>query len=477
MPRAIRENARCALLALTGSALTAMVGLQEIAWGGDYERESQPAFEALAHGHLIAFLQRVPAYGGSLVERAPFALVPGLWGGGEEAVYRLVALPCLLAGAALAVWLLAQVRAQERSSGRRLMTTKIAVLCLCVANPITVRALELGHPEELLGAVLCVWGVLLAQRGKALSAGVVLGLAIANKEWAIVALGPALIALPSRRMLMLGGAGATAALVLAPMALVGGGGFLTGARASAAPAGVIFQPMQVFWFLGHHSARAGHLLGAVKHDFRLAPSWIGELSHPLIIAVALPLTLLCQFGRGGGARSAGSAAGAGAARSAGAAQGASGGQGSSGAQAPATGRGAPRADPLLLLALLLLLRCMLDTWDNVYYPLPFVVSLLVWEVCSRRRPPVLGLAATAIVWFNGWLSLHASADFQAALFLAWSLPLTGYLCALLYMPGRLLAGLAQETTVSSLLREVRISPPSGLTTIRSSIRTPQLPGR
>jgi hypothetical protein len=90
----------------------------------------------------------------------------------------------------------------------------------------------------------------------------------------------------------------------------------------------------------------------------------------------------------------------------------------------------------LLLALLLLLRCMLDTWDYVYYPLPFVIALLVWETCSLRRAPLLALAGTALAWVNGWLSLHSSADFQAAFFLAWSLPFAASLGVMLYLPGR-----------------------------------------
>ena len=259
--RALRTNAPALLFALAGCAVTVWLGLREMLPGGDYQTEVRPSFDALAQGHIASFLRLVPAYGGSLIERAPFALIPGIWGGGQEAVYRTVAVPCLIAGVALGLWLVAQARSQGRSAA-----AKALVLGLCVVNPITVRALELGHPEELLGAVLCVWAVLLAQRGRAVSAGIVLGLAIANKEWALLAVGPALLALPSRRMLMLLCTGAVAALVLAPLVLVGGGGFVAGARASALPGATIFQPMQVFWFFGHHSAQAAHLLGAAKRD-------------------------------------------------------------------------------------------------------------------------------------------------------------------------------------------------------------------
>jgi hypothetical protein len=328
--------------------------------------------------------------------------MPGIWGGGQEAVYRTVAVPCLIAGVALGLWLVAQARSQGRSAA-----AKALVLGLCVVNPITVRALELGHPEELLGAVLCVWAVLLAQRGRAVSAGIVLGLAIANKEWALLAVGPALLALPSRRMLMMLCSGVAAALVLAPLALVGGGGFVAGARASALPGATIFQPMQVFWFFGHHSAQAAHLLGAAKREYRLAPSWVSAISHPLVIAVAVPLTALA-FGRRR--------------------------RENHGPNGRATGSGG-RANPMLLLALLLLLRCMLDTWDNVYYPLPLVIALLVWETCTLGRAPVLALIATALVWLIAWPSLDLSVDLQSALFLAWSVPLAISLGVMLYLPG------------------------------------------
>src|SRR5450759_5504604 len=107
----LRENALSAFMAGAGCATVAWLSLFGFAWN-DYDVEVRPAFDALVHGHLLTFLQLAPAYGGSLVERAPFALLPGLWGGGELAVYRMVALPCLLAAAALGVWLVARMRAR-----------------------------------------------------------------------------------------------------------------------------------------------------------------------------------------------------------------------------------------------------------------------------------------------------------------------------------------------------------------------------
>src|SRR6185312_9987950 len=156
MRRVLRENALCALAAAGGCAALAWLGLYGFAWN-DYDVEVRPAVEALTAGHLHAFLSLSPVYGGSLIERAPFALLGSLAGGGELAVYRLLALPCLLASAALGVWLLAKMRAERSTTLARAVT-----LGLCVANPVTLRALEVGHPEDLLGACAALAAVLLA---------------------------------------------------------------------------------------------------------------------------------------------------------------------------------------------------------------------------------------------------------------------------------------------------------------------------
>jgi Glycosyltransferase family 87 len=378
---------------------------------------------------VLDFLRLAPSYGGSLIERAPFALVPGLWGGGELAVYRMVALPCLLAAAVLGVLLVARMRREGRST-----LARAVALGVCVANPVTLSALELGHPEELLGAALCVAAVLLAARSSAgragpIWAGVVLGLAIANKEWALLAVGPVLLVLPAKRRLScIMSTVATAGAVLAPLAIVSSGGFAAGTRALAAPSSAIFQPWQLWWFLGHHGALVHGAFGAPKPGYRTAPGWTGNLAHPLILAVGAAIAAVLWLRR----------------------------------------RQLGERDALLALALALLLRCLLDTWDVVYYTLPFLLALLAWEVRGpATRPPVLALSSTALVWISfRWLPFHASADAQAAAFLAWSLPLAAWLGMRLYRPGR--AGLrrgleaerpagAQEMTVSSLGRLVSTS--------------------
>ena len=334
--------------------------------GATTTRRSSAALRALAHGDISGFLGALPAYGGSFVLRAPFAGATAALGGGELAVFRAVSIPCLVAGAWLAVVLARRMGERGRSNGVRAL-----VVGLCAANPVTLRALDLGHPEELLCAALAIGAVLAARDRRTVLAAILLGLAIATKAWAVLAIGPVLLALPARRALALAIAGAVAVAVLAPIALAGAHGTLV---TGSSTTGQIFQPWQLFWWLGD----AGHVViggnGLPKPaGYRVPPEWLSPLTHPLIVGLVVPLSLLWARVRGA----------------------------------------APRIDGeqvLALLALLLLLRCVLDPWNTIYYELPFLLALLAWEALQRpERPPVAALAATVLVWLTfqwapGWLS-------------------------------------------------------------------------
>jgi hypothetical protein len=379
------------LAAAAATGATGWLGLYGFAWN-DYNNEAQPAVEALIHGHLVTFLKIAPIYGGSLLERAPFALLPGVWGGGPLAVYRMLALPCLLAAMILGLWLVSRMR--KRSDG--VLACAVA-LGICVANPLTLAALEVGHPEELFGGALCVGAVLLAVRGRPVWAALLLGLAIANKEWALLAVGPVLLALPARRVLCLTLAAALSILIVAPFTLVGASVFTAGLHGAVSSSSEIFQPWQIWWFLGHHGPVVRGLFGVVKPGYRTAPAWIGAISHPSVLVAGGLFSAALWWSR----------------------------------------RDQPRAisesDALLLLALVLLTRCMFDTWDNGYYPLPFVLALLCWESLSFRRIPILSLLSVLAVWAGcTWMPSFASADAQGAFFLAWTLPLAASLSVALY---------------------------------------------
>src|SRR3954447_19953727 len=339
--------------ALLGVAVMAWLGLLDFYWS-DYENEAAPAFKALAEGHVQQFLALSPSYGGSLVLRAPFAAIPSLWGGGEMAVFRAGSLPCMAAMAGLGVWLVAKMRA----SGHPLLS-RATVLGLCVAGPLAERGLEIGHPEELLGGVLCVAAVLAASGRRVTWAGVLLGLAIATKAWALVAVAPVVLAVPGRAWRTLAIAAVVTAVVMAPLAAAHPQQFAakSGGMATTGP---IFQPWQAWWFLGE----TGHVVrgtnGDVKRHYRVPPAWINRVTHPLIILLAPLLAGLLWIVR--------------------------------------RSRRLSRTDALLFLALLLQLRCLLDTWNNVYYAVPFLLALVSWEALARRRPPVFSLLSTVVLW-------------------------------------------------------------------------------
>jgi hypothetical protein len=396
----------------------------------DYSAEALPPLTALLHGQISRFLQTAPSYGPSLELRAPFALIGSLAHGSELLVYRLGTLPCVLALAGLGVWLAARLRA----AGRGWLAVAVT-LALCIASPITYFALAYGHPEEVLGATLCAVAVLAAIRGHANWAGLLLGLAIANKEWGLLAIGPVLLALPRGRGRALVIAGAVTALALGPIALSSGGVKAASSRITLSDTGATFYPQQIWWFFGSVGHWLPSMRGQLDPGFRVPPTWLGGRSHFLIVWLGLPLTLLAAYRR------------------------------------------TRREDALALLALLLLLRCMLDPWDLIYYTIPFIVALLCWEAVTLRRAPLGALAATLATWLIFKILPPAlSEDGKALVFIVPSVLAFAALSWVVYFRGAR-APRAQSTISSSFANWLSRRAPSSPTTTRSSIRTPSSPGR
>ena len=382
-----RETAAWTLLGLA-AALGMLWGWNWQVGSSDWSTEAAAPLAALLHGHLGTFFSTAPAYGPSLLLRAPFALPGSLAHGGQLLAYRLSAIPCSLALAGLGIWLAVRLRrngAGPLSAG--------ATVLLCAANPIAFKALVIGHPEELLGAVLCAAAVLLAMRGRDGWASLALGVAIANKQWALLAIGPVLVALPAHRWRTLIIAGAIAAGLEAPM-LIASTTVKTGtSRLIVNDTGVTFYPWQLFWFFGPR----GHWTVAMAHyiprGYRMPPGWIAGRAHLLIVWLALPLSGLAAWRR------------------------------------------MPRERALLLLALLMLMRCLLDPWDNAYYPLPFIVALAAWEGRVAGRFPLGAAAATGAAWLIfDFLPHQIGVDLQAVSFLVPALAVFAVLAAAVYRP-------------------------------------------
>jgi hypothetical protein len=364
-----------AFVALAGAAACGWTQLVGYTWS-DYEVANEGPFRALVHGDLGTFFHQAPIEGPSLLLRAPFAFGAWAWGASDMAIYRMVAVPGLLAGAVLGV-VLWSLRDRLQPNGR----WGLAVVLLAAANPLTLKALELGHPEEMLGAALCVGAVLAAVWKRPYLAAALLGLALANKAWAVLAIGPVLLALDRHHWRVLLIACAIPALVVAPFLLAGAGA--RGAVLSAGGTDAVFQPWQIWWPLGEQGHHIHGMFGNLKVGYRAAPGWIAPVTHPLIALLVVPATLFWRRRRPGD-------------RS---------------------------LDVLLLLTLLFLARCVLDVANNAYYHLPFLMALLAWEALRRERPPVLSLAAASLVWITVVeLPARVSPDLQAAAYLAWTLP-------------------------------------------------------
>ncbi|WP_205697991.1 glycosyltransferase 87 family protein [Conexibacter sp. SYSU D00693] len=405
-----------ALPALLGLVLALVVGVAssgDVYWS-DYGAEAMEAERALVEGDLRTFVDDAPAYGGALVLRAPFAWLGAQLGDGEVAVFRggLVLPFALLLGLGLLLVHTARARGLHQRGA-------LAVLAATVAAPLSYTALEYGHPEELLAAALMVLAVLLARSGRLpLLAGLLLAAAIAAKPVALVAVAPVVVAAPHRRGLVALGA-------LGPvLAGVGGLALIDSHTLHRAAVGLSsagnFHPWQVFWPLGEPSATWP--LGRTTPD---------ELVYvPKLLAILLPVPLAIAWAR-------------------------------------RPDRVAD--DALLLLALALMLRCLVDPWNTTYYAAPAAIALTAWEA-HRGRLPVLALALGLGTELHVRFSV---ADQAPTLAYLTYLLLAGGLTA--WMGGRLL-GVQPSIVRRRLGSDVRTSVPSSVTTARSSIRTPTAPG-
>ena len=351
---------------------------------GDYETaavDAGPVIAAIVAGHPGSLFTMQPLMGSfSVVLRVPFALVATLAGGGEKAVYLAGVLPCLLAAGAFGVWLVAR-----RPEPARYL---LAVPLLAVLTPAALDAVQTGHPEEILGGVLCAAAVILAPR-RAVCAGLALGLALATKQWAVIAIVPVLAGCRAgRRVTAAVVAGAVWLLFELPLAVGSSSAFSRVAQQATIASAHVSRAN--LWFLISHPVRL-HL--DVPSGFRseateyVIPSSISSHSHALIVALAAALALLGWW---------------------------------------------RRANPLAILALGLLLRCVLEP-DNVeYYHAPFLLALLAYEVTARRD--VRGLPAmTLFSVFGLWLTFnvldahHVDPHLVNGVYLAWTAIAAAYL--------------------------------------------------
>ncbi|HKG67107.1 MAG TPA: glycosyltransferase 87 family protein, partial [Solirubrobacteraceae bacterium] len=182
--------------------------------GVDYFSDASTAIDTLARGDIDGFLHQTPLMGPfSLLLRAPFVRL--VFDSSLDTVYFAGVVPCLAAVAGLAYALRRRMTALGRPAAAITLVTVVALL-----NNGVFRSVHWGHPEEILGGALCAGAVLAGLRDRALLAGLLLGLAVATKQWAVIAVIPTLLATSQRRIALLLVAGAVGGGLMLPSYLV-----------------------------------------------------------------------------------------------------------------------------------------------------------------------------------------------------------------------------------------------------------------
>ena len=348
-----------------------------------------PPIEELSRGHVGEFFGLQPVMGAvSLVLRAPFvALARGL-GGDEQLGYQLGALACLVLAAGFAFLL---ARAMARRGQSKLV--QAVAMALVVGGPLTVQALKWGHPEELLAAALCVGGVIAAARQRPGLAAVLMGLALATKLWAWLAFLPALIVVARgmRLRFTLQYAG-VAALFVVPMFLGDPGRFLDQIHHYSVP-GNGLTPSNVWWVYGHEGGI--DVSGMRGYPTYMLPDFLGRISHMIVLAVSVGLAAAYWFKR----------------------------------------REREPVDVLQLVALIFLLRCMLDPLTYSYHHLPFFVALVAYEGLRRRGLPWVSMFVSVVVYvMTVKIAPMDDPTLLNRVYLAWSVPVAAYLAFSIALP-------------------------------------------
>jgi len=238
---------------------------------------------------------------------------------------------------------------------------------LVAINPITVDALHMGHPEEVLGGALALLAVVCAARGRWVLAAVALGLAIGTKQWALLAVLPTLLVAPSharRRMAAVAAAIGIVLAVAAPMA------DWHDYREKAHTLGLTRT-------VSHYSAwtavsRPADIVvpGDQPVTIQRLPRGLSRADISLLIPVVCTILVLAFSWRRRWRLT--------------------------------------EEDAVALLAISFLLRVTLDSTVLLYYFAPMVLALAWWEV--RRRGIPLGTAAASVVIWQLFRESHALPD-------------------------------------------------------------------
>ncbi|MEA2159122.1 MAG: hypothetical protein QOD66_1502 [Solirubrobacteraceae bacterium] len=345
-----------------------------------------PAIDALIHGHISTFVSHQPLMGlTSLLLRAPFTGAAQLLGGGSRLAYGLGALACLLPLVLLAAWMVGQANTAQRRCA------SIIAAGVVLVGPATVEAVNIGHPEEVLAATLATIAVLAAVRGRTGWAWVMLGLAVGTKQWALLAAPCVALALPEHRLATMVKAGVLALALSATLPLADPAAF---ASADSVVGGIGFaDPYSLWWPVGPSLAIPAHAAFApTAHLLPFGLTRSVAAAFGLVIALGAVWVYWSRGGR------------------------------------------SSRLEPLALLALCGLVRCVTDPDPLQYNFVALLIPLAAWEAVELRRMPLataLATGATALL-AGGSVALNAGGGaltpaVLSALSIAWTLILGCYL--------------------------------------------------
>jgi hypothetical protein len=337
--------------------LTAVAALCWVVHGitgsGDYQLgypvladNAAPAITALTHGQLGRAAALQPLMGlVSLAWRAPFAAAAEGLGSTAHVVYQVGALACLLPVLGAAWWL------AQRALSIMQATAAVVAIALIAAGPITSGALLLGHPEEVLTALLASASVICAGQDRRRCAAILLGLAVGTKPWALIAAPCVLLALPGRRVMPATLAAAVAAVTAGLLPVLD----LTAYRTAGGYIGDVnfANPWTLWWPL------SGRPLGARATPAQLLPLGLTRTGAVAIVFVLAAAAISAYAWR--------------------------------------THKRRGGVDALALFCALGLVRCLADPAPTGYYFAVIVIPLALWEAGVRRRLPVLAIFVSLVV--------------------------------------------------------------------------------
>jgi hypothetical protein len=314
----------------------------------DYQHDGGPPIDALVNGRFHEFLAARPVMGPlSLVYRAPFAALGQLIGHGGPANlylddYRYGVFACLIAafvfGVALGHFL--------EGLGRSQLACAFVAL-VSVVNPVTLRAVHFGHPEEVLGAAFLTASMLAAVLRRPWLSLTLLACAVLNKQWGLIGAPAVVLTLGIRvgwarlrtpALVMLG----LAVALLVPLLVVDANSFWRATKELADLRGTFVFPASIWYGFAPDLPPLKAIHSKVGlHDI---PTWLGLVARPLIIAmgIAVPLAFMRRL------------------------------------RQDVLSRAFP------LLALVMLLRCALDPEDNSWYHAPFLLALVAADGIAGR---------------------------------------------------------------------------------------------